>query len=128
VALRFVVPTLATVEIVFGLELPIDTGPVVGVIAADVLALVPIEVAKLAVVAGSADAGVWEVVLVELGETAVLPGAGELIEFVPALTLAVVVPWLRVLPTWPMWTSGLILPDPEFASLELANRWLARDR
>lgn len=127
-AFRIVVPPLDPVAIVVGLAVPIKTGPVVELIAEDVLALVAIEVAKLPVFASVVDPVVGEVEPVEVVETPVLPGVADTIEFVCALLLAVVVPWLLVLPTWPMWTGGLIVPELALACLEFINRCLARDR
>jgi len=132
-AFGFVVPTLVPVATVLVLRLLPMTVPVVGLVAESVLELVPIEVAKLPVLAGVVDPSVLEVVPVEVRELPVLPGVADPIELVCPLRFAFVVPWLLVLPTWPMWTVGLTwewdVPELAWASLELVARFdFARDR
>jgi hypothetical protein len=132
-AFGFVVPTLGPVATVFVLRVTPLTAPVVGLVAESVLGLVPIEIPERAVLAGVVDPGVMEVVPVEVNELPVLPVVAVPIELVCPLRFAVVAPWLLVLPTWPMWTSGLTwewdVPEFVWPSLELVARFdCARDR
>jgi len=128
-AFGFVVPTLVPVATGLVLGLPPMIVSVVGLVAASVRELVPIEVAKLPVLAGVVDPGVLEVVPVEVNELPVLPGVADPIELVCPLRFAVVAPWLLVLPTCPMWRFGLDVPEFAWASLELVARFdFARDR
>jgi hypothetical protein len=97
--LEIVVPTLVPVPTVLVPVLALTTVPVIVLCPASVPELVPIGVPMLTVFVGVVEA----------------------IEFVRASGFAVVVPWLLVLPTWPVFSFGLagVLDVPEFACASL---------